>query len=138
MCGMMQQRSRTYAPASAIVGGAHHVSRELLALRGPVRVGHEAAAVVVDDVILVLAGLADAGVGDGKNVVLVHIVDPENCYEHAIHVQSVWSTNQQRIFVPSALFPPARDTRQLRLLPASMRYKPGPFQSDMVKMVGWV
>ena len=48
----------------------------------------------------------------------------------------VWATNQQRIFVPSVLFPPARDTRQLRLLPASMRYKPGPFQSDMVRWLG--
>jgi hypothetical protein len=67
---------RDDAPASAIVRWAHHLSRELLALRSTFGVGHEAAAVVVDDVVLVLAGLADAGVGDGEHVVFVHIVDP--------------------------------------------------------------
>ena len=128
---------RDDAPASAVVGRAHDISRELLALRRVVRVGHEAAAVVVDDVVLVLAGLADTGVGDGEHVVLVHIVEPATCCQPAdTHVPSAWATCQQRIFVPSALFPPARDTRQLRLLPASMRYKPGPFQSDMVRWLG--
>ena len=75
---------RDDAPASAIVGRAHHVSCELLALRGVVRVGHEAAAVVVDDVVLVLAGLADAGVGDGEHVVLVHVVEPAHCCQPTV------------------------------------------------------
>jgi len=123
---------RDDAPAGAVVGRADHVSRELLVSRRAFGVGHEAAAVVVDDVVLLLAALTDAGVGDGEYVVLVHVVEPANYCKPAVE-EIGWITNQQRIFVPSALFPPARDTRQLRLLPASMRYRPGPFQSDMVR-----
>jgi len=51
----------------------------------------------------------------------------------ALHASSVRVVYQVRIFVPSSFLPPERATRQLRLLPASMRYKPGPFQSDMMR-----
>jgi hypothetical protein len=44
--------------------------------------------------------------------------------------------NQVTIFVPSSFLPPDNDTRQLRFLVLSMRYKPGPFQSDMVRRLG--
>lgn len=130
------ERTRTHTPAGTVVGRTHHVARELLALRCPVWVGHETAAVVVDDVVLVFAGLPDAGVGDGEHIVLVHVVVPELYCKPAVDVSSAGAANQVRIFVPSALFPPARDTRQLRLMPLSMRYRPGPFQSDIVIQCG--
>lgn len=68
---------RDDAPTGAVVGWADHVPRELLVPRSAVRVCHEATAVVVDDVVLVLAGPADASVGDGEHIVFVHIVEPE-------------------------------------------------------------
>lgn len=72
---MLQERI-SYAPAGPDVRGAHDLARELLAVWRAVWAGQESAAVVVDDVVLVLAGLANSSVGDGEHVVVVHIVVP--------------------------------------------------------------
>ena len=67
----------SYAPASAIVRGTHDLARELPAVWRAVWVGHESTTVVVDDVVFVLAGPADSSIGDGENVVVVHVIVPE-------------------------------------------------------------
>lgn len=66
----------SYAPASAIVRGTHDLARELPAVWRAVWVGHESATVVVDDVVLVLAGPADSSICDGEHVVVVHVIVP--------------------------------------------------------------
>jgi hypothetical protein len=105
---------RDDAPASAIVRWAHHLSRELFALRRAVGVGHEAAAVVVDDVVLVLAGLADAGVGDGEHVILVHIVDP------ACKLLSAWCSCAECFWLTRYL--PAENLRSVGFVSTGQRH----------------
>ena len=56
--------------------GAHDLARELLAVRRVLRISHECAAVVVDDVVLVLAGPANPSIGNGEHVIIVHIIVP--------------------------------------------------------------
>lgn len=74
----------SHAPTGADVRGAHDLACELLAVRRAVRVGQESAAVVVDDVVLVLASLADSSVGDGEHVIVVHVVVPGVCVSGAL------------------------------------------------------
>jgi hypothetical protein len=105
---------RDNAPASAIVRWAHHLSRELLALRSTFGVGHEAAAVVVDDVVLVLAGHANAGVGDGEHVVIVHIVDP------ACKLLSAWCSCAECFWLTRYL--PAENLRSVGFVSTGQRH----------------
>ena len=87
--------------------------------------------------VLVLAGLADAGVRDGPHVVFGRVVDfEEPLCEHVNRKGSgVRATNQVRTLVLASFLPPERAMRQLRFIALSMRYKPGPFQSDMVRLL---
>jgi hypothetical protein len=64
----------SYAPTGTIVRGTQDLARELLAIWRALWVGQESAAVVVDDVVLVLAGLANSSIGDGEDIIVVHVV----------------------------------------------------------------
>lgn len=66
----------SYAPTGAVVRGAQDLACELLAVWHAFWVGQESAAVVVDDVVLVLARPANSSIGDGKDVIVVHIIVP--------------------------------------------------------------
>jgi hypothetical protein len=68
----------TYVPASALVQRAQNVTLKLLALGSSIGISDEGSAVVVDDVVLVLARLANTGEGKGEDVVLVWIVLPRH------------------------------------------------------------
>jgi len=66
----------SYAPTCAIVRGAHELACELLVVWRALWVCQEQAAVVIDDVVLVLAGFANSSIGDGEHVIVVHVVVP--------------------------------------------------------------
>jgi hypothetical protein len=70
----------TYVPASALVQRAQNVTLKLLALGSSIGISDEGSAVVVDDVVLVLARLANTGEGKGEDVVLVWIVLPRHLF----------------------------------------------------------
>lgn len=74
----------SYAPTGADVRRAHDLARELYAVRRSVWVGQESATVVVDDVVLVLAGLTNSGIGDGEDVIVVRVIVPGVCVSGAL------------------------------------------------------
>jgi hypothetical protein len=65
-----------YVPAGALVQRAQNVALQLLALGSSLGIREVGSAVVVDDVVLVLARLANASEGKSEDVVLVCVILP--------------------------------------------------------------